>query len=49
MKHLSDGLLMEAYKKATTMQLADDFIRYLEMELAKRRLLNRVKNTNSNR
>ncbi|MFC2947588.1 sporulation histidine kinase inhibitor Sda [Virgibacillus sediminis] len=42
MKHLSDELLIHAYKKALVMDLDGDFISLLEEELERRKLWHRV-------
>jgi len=36
MEHLSDSLLLEAYKKAIDLKLNDDFIQLIEEELERR-------------
>ncbi|MFC2950020.1 sporulation histidine kinase inhibitor Sda [Virgibacillus sediminis] len=48
MKHLSDELLVHAYKKALAMELDRDFILLLEEELERRELWHWVRHSPEN-
>lgn len=45
MKHLSDELLLESYKKANELHLSPDFIYLIEKELHRRCLSHEFKKT----
>lgn len=46
MKNLSDELLIESYKKATELQLSDEFIQLMEEEMLRRSLMENEQYTN---
>ncbi|KGP73123.1 sporulation histidine kinase inhibitor Sda [Pontibacillus yanchengensis] len=45
MEHLSDELLIDAYIKATELNLSDEFIRLIEEELKRRSISHSIKQT----
>ncbi|MBM7541704.1 sporulation histidine kinase inhibitor Sda [Amphibacillus cookii] len=43
MKHLSDELLLESYRKASELKLNPDFLRLMELEIQRRALTHLIK------